>query len=249
MERRPVGRIASGLLLALTTLVVILPACTARPGSSSLQQAMQLRAPNGAPTLWAVAPLANESGTTAVDRVHITDLLTEQFQQVRGINTVPVNRVLLAMQTLRIRSIATPEQATKIMNVLGVDGLVVGTITSWDPYQPPKLGLAVQLFTTMDEPNQTNFDVQSTRTASSEAPEQPAPAQAMAQAAGIWDASNHRTLAALQGYAKGRTRLNSAYGPDLHLVDMDLYTQFVAYQLVEKLLRDEQNRLSAASTP
>ena len=73
--------------------------------------------------------------------------------------------------------------------------------------------------------------------------------EAMAQAAGIWDASNHRTLATLERYAQGRTRLNSAYGPDLHLVDMDLYTQFVAYQLVEKLLRDEQNRLTAASRP
>ena len=74
-------------------------------------------------------------------------------------------------------------------------------------------------------------------------------AQAMAQAAGIWDASNHRTLAALQGYAKGRTRLNSAYGPDLHLVDMDLYTQFVAHQLVSNLLRDEHSRLVATPQP
>ncbi|MCH2149018.1 MAG: hypothetical protein MK095_06245 [Phycisphaerales bacterium] len=242
-------RIASGLLLVLTTMLVGLPSCTARPGSSSLQQAMQLRAPTGAPALWAVAPLANESGTTAVDRVHITDLLTEQLQQVQGINTVPVNRVLLAMQTLRIRSIATAEQASRIMDVLGIDGLVVGTITSWDPYQPPKLGLAVQLFTAMDAPAHVIPDPQSMRTATTETPQQPAPARAMAQAAGIWDASNHHTLATLQSYAQGRTRLNSAYGPDLHLVDMDLYTQFVAYQLVKKLLRDEQNRLTAASTP
>ena len=242
-------QVASRILLALTISVAGLSSCTTRPGSSSLQHAMQLHAPVGAPALWAVAPLANESGTTAVDRIHITDLLTEQLQQVRGINTVPVNRVLLAMQTLRIRSIATAEQASRVMNVLGIDGLVVGTITSWDPYQPPKLGLAVQLFTAMDEPARMNVDPQSMRTATTEAPSTPTPAQAMAQAAGIWDASNHHTLATLERYAQGRTRLNSAYGPDLHLVDMDLYTQFVAYQLVEKLLRDEQNRLTAASRP
>ena len=243
------GHIASGLLLTLAAMFMLMPACNSRPGSGTLEHPRVLRAPAGSPTLWAVAPLANETGTTAVDRVHLTDLLNEQIQQVQGLNTVPVNRVLLAMQHLHMRSVATPEQAKELIDVLGVDGLIVGTITVWNPYQPPKLGLAVQLFTSMDAPPHRDFDPQSVRTASTEAPAPTSAAMPMAQAAGIWDAANHSTLNALKHYAAGRTRLDSAYGPDLHLVDMDLYTQFVAYQLVGNLLQDERYRLVTADTP
>jgi len=215
-----------------------------------LDRPSSLLAPYSAPQLWAVAPLANESGTTAIDRMSITDLLSEQFQQVEGVNTVPVNRVLLAMQRLGLNAVTTPQDARNLIVVLGVDGLVVGTITAWDPYQPPKLGLAVQLFTTAAMPNTTGaFDPNVARRATGETNSNPSTAAPIAQAAGIWDASNHQTLASLQSFTRGRTRLDSAYGPDLYLVDMDLYTQFVAHRLVEKLLRNEYSRLAAAPEP
>ena len=47
-----------------------------------LERPSDLLTPYDTPQLWAVAPLANESGTTAVDRMAITDLLSEQCQQV-----------------------------------------------------------------------------------------------------------------------------------------------------------------------
>jgi hypothetical protein len=215
-----------------------------------LERPSSLLAPYDAPQLWAIAPLANESGTTAVDRMNITDLLSEQLQQVDGVDTVPVNRVLLAMQRLGLNAVTTPHDARNLIVVLGVDGLVVGTITAWDPYQPPKLGLAVQLFTTASMPaTNVAFDPNTARRATGEIVSNPSTAAPIAQAAGIWDASNHQTLTSLKSFTRGRTRLDSAYGPDLYLVDMDLYTQFVAHRLVEKLLRNEHSRLAAAPEP
>lgn len=213
-----------------------------------LHRPSDLPTPYATPQLWAVAPLANESGTTAVDRMEITDLLSEQCQQIDGINTVPVNRVLLAMQRLGIQAVTTPQDARNLIVVLGVDGLVVGTITAWDPYQPPKLGLAIQLFSADTIPAGDSFDPDQARRATGETRIADT-ATPIAQAAGIWDASNHRTLASLDGFTRGRTRLDSAYGPDLYLVDMDLYTQFAAYRLVEKLLKNEHSRVAAAPEP
>ncbi len=213
-----------------------------------LERPSDLLTPYDTPQLWAVAPLANESGTTAVDRMAITDLLSEQCQQVDGVDTVPVNRVLLAMQRLGIQAVTTPQDARNLIVVLGVDGLVVGTITAWDPYQPPKLGLAIQLFTADTIPAGDDFDPDRARRATGETTST-GTATPIAQSAGIWDASNHRTLASLQSFARGRTRIDSAYGPDLYLVDMDLYTQFVAHRLVEKLLRNEHSRVAATPEP
>ncbi len=214
----------------------------------SLERPSTLLTPYDSPQLWAVAPLANESGTTAIDRMAITDLLSEQLQQVDGVNTVPVNRVLLAMRQLGLNAVTTPQEAQRLIVILGVDGLLIGTITAWDPYQPPKLGLAVQLFTSSMMPQNGSFDLDSTRRATGEIVSSPT-AVPIAQAAGIWDASNHRTLMSLNSFTQGRTRLDSAYGSDLYLVDMDLYTQFVAHRLVENLLGNEHSRLSAAPEP
>ena len=240
------GLLRVGGLAAMLILAIGIGCQQHRRGA--LHQPSGLHAPYDEPQLWAIAPLANESGTTAVDRMAITDLLSEQCQQIGGIDTVPVNRVLLAMQRLGIRSIATPQDARNLIVVLGVDGLVVGTITAWDPYQPPKLGLAVQLFTNDTIPAGDPFDPEHARRATGDTRTAGA-ARPIAQSAGIWDASNHRTLASLDSFTRGRTRIDSAYGPDLYLVDMDLYTQFVAHRLVENLLKNEHSRVSAAPEP
>ena len=244
-------RSGHSLVLGLTALLILAIGfgCQNRH-QGRLERPSSLLAPYDTPQLWAIAPLANESGTTAVDRMTITDLLSEQLQQVDGVNTIPVNRVLLAMQRLGLNAVTTPQDARNLIVVLGVDGLVVGTITAWDPYQPPKLGLAVQLFTTASMPaTNAAFDPNTARRATGETVSNPSTAAPIAQAAGIWDASNHQTLASLKSFTRGRTRLDSAYGPDLYLVDMDLYTQFVAHRLVEKLLRNEHSRLVAAPEP
>src|ERR1043165_2905718 len=92
-----------------------------------------------------LSPFINESGVSIVKTDHIADLFTEQTEEVEGIATVPVNRVLAAMRRLEMRTVPPPADANSLMNLLGVDGLIVGTISTYDPYPPPKLGAAVQL--------------------------------------------------------------------------------------------------------
>ena len=70
---------------------------------------------------------------------------------------------------------------------------------------------------------------------------------AAAQAAGIFDASDHTTLELLAIFANGRTHPSTAYGDDIYLMKMDLYTKFVAHQLLAELLRNEHKRLVATT--
>src|SRR5262245_13620070 len=93
--------------------------------------------------VWAVAPAINLSGQTQVDPLLQADLLFQQLQQVNGITAIPVNRVVEVYASLQIERIQSEEQAMLVCNLLGCDGLLVPTVTIYDPYNPPKFGAAV----------------------------------------------------------------------------------------------------------
>ena len=48
--------------------------------------------------------------------------------------------------SLKISQVQSEEQAAAVCDVLGVDALVVPTVTLYDPYDPPKFGAALQVF-------------------------------------------------------------------------------------------------------
>jgi hypothetical protein len=195
--------------------------------------------------LWAVAPFANESGVSTVDPYQIADAFTQQLEEVRGIDTVAVNRVVSAMRSIKLRSISTASEAIHLAETLNVDALVVGTITAFDPYPPPTLGMAVQVFNRSSQPIGSQLDPN----ALIRAPSAPTvsmgavgASRAVAQASGVYDARNHTTLGLLRKYAAGRTVPDSAFGTESYLMDIELYTQFVSYWLIHDLLAFERSR-------
>ena len=234
---------AVGLLLLLVA--------TAAVGCSRSQPVRMtlLRSPWAERQLWAVTPFANESGVSLVEPARVADAFAAEVQQVPGIDVLPVNRVLAAMRDLQLPAVRTVGDARTLMNVLGVDGLVAGTVTAYDPYRPMRLGAAVQLFTADQHERYRGLDARTLtlNTNGEIAPGGLAAQLPVAQAAGVYDAANAQTLARLNGYATGRTEPDSAYGREIYLVDMELYTQFVSHQLLRDLLDDEWTRRSLAA--
>src|SRR5262249_27350631 len=96
--------------------------------------------------LWAVVPLNNESGTSAADALAISDRLVNKITEVEGLAAVPMNRTMAAMRALGMPAVRSASDARYLAEALGADGIIVGTITSYDPYNPPKVGLALALF-------------------------------------------------------------------------------------------------------
>ncbi len=202
-------------------------------------------ATTGPRQLWAVAPVANESGVSTVDTHRVSDIFTPALQGVVGIDTIPVNRVIFAMRHIGMTAVTSPAEARQLARALGADAIVVGTVTAFDPYPPPTLGAAVQLFA--PDPRGTAIDLDPKKL--TRAPRDPfaaagqvGPATAIAQAAGVFDAANHQTLAWLASYAAGRTAPDAPFGPDIYLMNMKLYTQFVCFRLIHDLLHDEWAR-------
>jgi len=238
----------------MLTLVLFLAGCGAvrEPRGSDA-----LVTPYQEGRVWAVAPLRNESGSLAADGLLMADRLQRQLENASNIDVVPVNRVLKAMELLEMPAVETPADAARLMQVLGVDGLIIGTITAYDPYDPPKLGLAIELFDggrshALDELDVTRLSRAATGdethpyaiggTATSRVmPNQSGVASGVSA---FFDAASADVRHKLQEY--GGNRGGPGWHPDgwhRYRISMDLYSEFVTYVMSWRLLRAEARRL------
>jgi hypothetical protein len=187
---------------------------------------------------WAVAPVLNLSGQREVDPILQADLVYGQLQQVAGLNVLPVNRVVEVYRALKIDRVQTEEQAALVCQLLGCDALLVGSVSLYDPYDPPRMGASLQLFRSGKSVQGQNVDPRElARRASPPPSSAAAPAAAtFLQAIGMFDASNGSTRTDLHRYALGR---NDPVGPlrdRAYLLEMDRYGGFVYHSLIEELL-------------
>ena len=106
----------------------------------------QLFLPGTHRQVWAIAPAINLSGQSQIDPLLQSDLVYQELQKVHGLTVIPVDRVVEVYASLKIDKVQSERQAEEICRLLGCDGLVVPTVTAYDPYDPPKFGASVQLF-------------------------------------------------------------------------------------------------------
>lgn len=205
---------------AALALLLVGTGCDPRP---PLRDPLVLHSPFPSGQLWAVAPFSNESGVTNADGARVADQFVKVVEETDGLSCVALNRTIASMQLLGLRAIRSDADAVRLREAMGVDGLVVGTITGWDPYPPPKMGLAAQVYLRGERPN-------------------PATGQPIdgsvpsAAASGSFDSSNHATLAALRRYSDARHEPGGPYGEQIYLVDMSRYSEFASYEILAKIL-------------
>ncbi len=187
--------------------------------------------------IWAVAPAINLSGQRDVDPLLQADLAFEQLQQIGGLTVLPVNRVAQVYVAMNIENAQSPEQAAKVCEALGADGLIVPTVTIFDPYNPPKFGGALQLFRRVPAVavQQAGVDEKegTVRLAGGEII---APGLELVQSVGMYDAANGSVRDALQNYARGRHDPAGPMGAKEYLISMDRYCGFAYRSLAEGLL-------------
>jgi len=228
------------------------------------QAALTLDSPYPTRRVFAVAPFANESGSLFADGVTIADHLARQLEVVSNIDVIPVSRSLGAMESLSLDRVISPTDAKRLLKVLGVDALVTGAISDYDPYDPPKLGLILELYVNPHSGAQrmaANLR-QLTRTASWSVKSKPsAPkTQAVTVISAYLDAASTPVRHAMQRYTYRRggdveddglrrwipvqSQIDRTAG-HLQRISMDLYSEFVGYEMTRRLLAAETSRLSA----
>lgn len=233
--------------LALAIAVLVLLGCQ-RPVVHRV-----IQAPYGERQAWAVAPLTNESGSLYADGLVMADELSRVLEQVQGIDVIPVNRVLAAMDGLKMASVESREDAIRLREALGVDALVVGTMTQYDPYDPPKFGVALDLYTWPRDGSGRTLDIRGLSWAPTAdkagirrdtlyRPEQP-----VTTVSGYFDASGAGTKELIDEYAYGRgTTPNALHERRLYTINMNLFQQFVSHEMGSQMIWAEWDRLARA---
>jgi hypothetical protein len=208
----------------------------------------------GTDVLWVVAPLNNESGTTVVDELMVSDALVAKVTETEGLGAVPMNRTMVAMRALKMDAVRSPADARRLAEVLGADGVLVGSITAYDPYSPPKLGLALGVFGRGGAMVPQTARVGDPGTARGVYAEQAGGVSRFADRPLStvnlqFDGSNHAVLMDVERYATGRHEERSALGWQRYVTSMELFTDYAAHSSVRRILDEERLRLVGATAP
>jgi hypothetical protein len=190
------------------------------------------------PRVIAVAPAINLSGQRGVDPLLQADLVFKQLGQVKGVTAVPVNRVAETYLALGILQVESRQQAEIVCDALGVDALIVPTVTMYDPYDPPKMGASLALF--VRNPGQasgSDLDVRELTRRATPGPMELLPRSAdFIQAADVMDASSGSVRDRIERYAAGRTDPFGPLGVREVTLSMDSYAGFVWHELIDELI-------------
>lgn len=199
--------------------------------------------------VWAVAPLRNESGSLQPDGAQMADHLARQLENAANLDVLPVNRVIDAMAALKMQGVMTHEQARQLLQTLGSDGLIVGTITAYDPYDPPKLGLALELFVSPEAPgvavlNPRELSAAATDTQARPSGIGPDAVSRPTTVSAVFDGGDPNVRAQMQRYANQRGTEVDPNAWHRYRTSMDLYSEFVSYVMSWRLLDAETKRLA-----
>jgi len=198
----------------------------------------QLFLPGEHRQVWAIAPAINISGQSQIDPLLQSDLVYQEMQKVHGLTVIPVDRVVEVYVSLKIDKIQNERQAYDICQTLGCDGLVVPTVTAYDPYDPPKFGASLQLFVKpgtfqrMPKLDPHELERSATTTPLPTMPE----THNMAQVVEIYDAADGTVRDKVSEYSQGRTDPNGPLGVNEITQSMDRYCAFGYHELLNELL-------------
>lgn len=230
------------LAIVAPLLALLLTGCTLGPAKPTV-----LKAPYDAERVWAVLPFENESGVSAVDGLAVADRFVSEVEQVDGLRCLPLNRTLAVMQQLGMTRLTDKRQVYTLMRALQVDGVVVGTVTDWDPYKPLRFGAAVQVISATAARAARPLDLKDlTMPTGEDRGGAAGAADDVSQASRLFDGRNNETLAELERYGAGRSDATSALGSRVYEQRIDLFVRFGAYILVRDLLEQEAARLGVA---
>lgn len=227
---------------------VLMIACFGLPTGCAHQpkpygEEQQLFLPGAQRQVWAIAPTINISGQSQIDPLLQSDLVYQEVQQVHGLTAIPVDRVVEVYASLKINKIQSEQQASTVCRLLGCDGLVIPTVTAYDPYDPPVFGASLQLFVKPGTFNRLpKLDPRSLERSPTMAPLPSMPAtNNMAQVVDLYDASDGTVRDRVAAYAKGRTDPNGPLGAQEITVSMDRYCAFGYHELLVSMLENLQD--------
>ena len=93
----------------------------------------------------AVIDFFNQSGEPTLDGSRVAEAYAGELAQFQGYEVVAVSTTMRAIRDQQIR-LGDPREHRRLANYLGVDAIVIGTVTEYSPYSPPRMGMTVRWY-------------------------------------------------------------------------------------------------------
>lgn len=93
----------------------------------------------------AVAPFFNLSTEPTVDGRHVALAYFSELQSIPGFEVIPIGVVEKTLEAQHLQ-LNGPTEARKLAQLLEVDAVVVGAVTDFSPYYPPRLALQIEWY-------------------------------------------------------------------------------------------------------
>jgi hypothetical protein len=197
----------------------------------------------------AVAPAINVSGSVDFDRNRFADLMASELGYAEGISVIPVSRVLGVLAEQGLDGVQSPSHALELVSLLGGDAILVFAVTEYDPYDPPSIGIAAQLYGTRPRERGRILDpiALSRQTRLAGASPGPLARRLLAQTETVFDADHEAVAAEVREFAARRGADDSPYGWRKYVVSQQHYIRFCCFATIRDLLHSDPGFEVAAS--
>jgi len=239
------GKTKRLLCLALLSLALGDSGC-----SEGRVKTTEIPGPYDRPTLIAVAPALNFSGSSDFDPVQVADLFTSELTMVEGIGVVGVNRVMAVLSRQGLKEVGSPGHALEICETAGCDGIVVIAITEYDPYTPV-VGMAAQLYMNRLGGMWGRLDPVAVSRRATPFPveeSQDSPHRPRAQVQCVFNTAHNATAERVRLYAEDRGAEQSALGWRKYLESQRLFLRYCCWEVVGEMMGQEYHRMMAGAT-
>ncbi|MBI9017224.1 MAG: hypothetical protein JEZ07_08200 [Phycisphaerae bacterium] len=194
------------------------------------------------PRTWnvAIVPFINHSGSIAINPLALTDSFFTELQMADRVEVVAVNRVLAAMEHLKMNSIESPADVSLLAQELQVDAVIVGEVMGYDPYKPPRIELRLQIYEKPELNNQVPVGVNPGEIARAGTTFILTPGYQLSpsrQVSRIFDADRKDVIDKIKAYAKAYSDENDPAGWEAYLTSQK-YLRFTSYVLVGDVLEE-----------
>ncbi len=192
----------------------------------------------------AVAPFLSEGKG---DGLEAAEVFANELAQVPGIRVIRPGHVKDAV--LKDASqIANVQEALAVARKLGADAIIVGCVTDYDPYPPPRAGIAIQMFA--ENPTAENPGGDPTSEVLSGRPLAVAPGEQrflVISFERVFDAHQAATRDELRDYAESFTPEDRGFqGEGYFLGVYERYLHFCANVMIREILASSESAFVAS---
>jgi len=207
------------------------------PGCASSQRRAQQPRVATQPLVAVVVPVLNLSNSTDFDPLTLTDILATELAATGQFAVVPINRVLAVLAQQGQAAVTTPEQARRLGQRFGADGVLVAAVTDYDPYSPPRIAWIAQWYPLeTSEPRAELDPVAASRLASDPVPPERRRRERIVQVQRVVDASRPDELERIREYDRQvRGGHESPYGWKVHTVSQQLFLRYSCWALIRTM--------------